>query len=303
MRSPKSRCIVTTACAASTSWSARDEADDIRQARESLDVAVGHAHAAAGQQIVTGEFSVFLDGDKAQAVREHVNVIERRNDKRRLEFARQVGLAVERINKTFRGLVLQFQLLAFHPDLVIRRGLGQQSVGNFARVGLHLFHQRVGRRGGGAHDVAVHVAARREGCGQRFVDGLHHRPEAGLHDAVELEPLARSDPQRVVAVPARKLVKSQVMLRLDHPARQTPAHHENIVLLHLALVPVVLLIDAVKFQKFVVILGEPLNGRVGQRLANGAGKSRAGLFKSFIPNKFCRCSACNHKLLTQVTQD
>ncbi len=117
-------------------------------------------------------------------------------------------------------------------------------------------------------------------------------PEAGLDDAVKLEALARGDAQRVVAVLGREAVESQIMLRLDDTARQTAAHHENVLLGDLALVPVILLINAVKFQKFVVILGKTVHRGIGQSGANGAGEGRARLLKSFIARQFCRVRRC-----------
>ncbi len=179
---------------------ARDEADDIGQTREGMHVAVAHAHAAAGEQVVTGELSVLLDGHKTQAVGEDVNVVEGRNDKRGLELARQIGFAVERVHEIFRRIVLQVQLLAFDPDLMIPVGFGQERVGNRMRVFLHQIRQRTDRGSGGRHDVAVHVAASRKRRGHGFVNRLHHRPQTRFDDAVKLKALARGDSQGVVPV-------------------------------------------------------------------------------------------------------
>src|ERR1051326_3353818 len=75
----------------------RQETDDIRQARESSGIIVGHAESAAGKEVVANEFAIFSNDHVTEVVSEDVDVVQRRNDESRLEFARQIALAVKRI--------------------------------------------------------------------------------------------------------------------------------------------------------------------------------------------------------------
>ncbi len=87
----------------------REETDDVRQTRVGGLVAVTAPHAAADREVVADEPVVLHDGDEAEAVGEHVQVVHRRNDEGDLEFARQIGLAVKRVHEVLvlRGFEIQ----------------------------------------------------------------------------------------------------------------------------------------------------------------------------------------------------
>jgi hypothetical protein len=85
---------------------------------------VGHAHAAADGDVPAQDLAVAAhDGDEAQVVREHVDVVVGRDGDYGLELTRQVGTAVD-------GLVVDRVLahdpLAVEPELAVGAGLGQE---------------------------------------------------------------------------------------------------------------------------------------------------------------------------------
>ena len=201
-RSPKSRWIVSTALRHVHDLLRRQEADDVRQAREGRLVAVAAAHAAAGGEVVAEQFAAAVgDGDEAAAVGEDVHVVQRRDGEGDLEFPRQVGLAVERINEVLVLRVVEIRAARRRSRSSGRPGCaGRQRADRLARVlAAPARPAHCGGRGRG-HDVAVHVAAGRQGGKQGLVDPLDQRPQAALDHAVELDALARGDAQRVVRV-------------------------------------------------------------------------------------------------------
>ena len=198
----------------------REKADDVGEARVRGFVAVTASHAATDGEVVADELVVLHHGDEAEAVREQVHVVHGRNGERNFEFARQICLAVKRVNEVLvlGGFVIE--LHAIDPDGVIRLGLRREGQGDFVAVGKDLFARfRVRGRGRG-HDIAVHVAARRERREQRLVDLRHQRTQTGLHDAVKLDALPRGDAQRVVAVLRREFVEHAPLVRRHHAARE-----------------------------------------------------------------------------------
>ena len=102
------------------------ETDHIGEARIGLLVVVGGAHATADGDIETKEFAVLNDGDERKAVGEDVHVVGRRDGDGDLEFARQIGLAVDRLDLFLAG----FDLFAIEPDLMIGAGLWREVIGN-----------------------------------------------------------------------------------------------------------------------------------------------------------------------------
>src|SRR5579862_8993136 len=92
------------------------EADDVRDAREGLNVSVRHAHAAAGNEVVARELPVLLNDDESEVVGENINVVKGWERKSSFEFPRQVRFAVERIDEV--GVFAEVQLFAFDPNRV-----------------------------------------------------------------------------------------------------------------------------------------------------------------------------------------
>ena len=106
----------------------RAEADDIGEARIGCLVAVGGPHAAADGDVETGEFAVFDDGDERQAVGEDIDIVRGRHRDGDLELARQIGLAVDRLDL----LLAAGDFLVIEPDFVIGAGLRREVVGDVA---------------------------------------------------------------------------------------------------------------------------------------------------------------------------
>src|SRR5438132_44432 len=96
-----------------------DETNDIRQTGVSLYIAVAHTQATTRDQIVSYQRVVFHDGNKTDAVRENINIVQWGNGKRSFKFTWQVSLAVKRIDESLVRLILQGQFLAFNPDLMV----------------------------------------------------------------------------------------------------------------------------------------------------------------------------------------
>jgi hypothetical protein len=88
--------------------------------------------------------------------------------------------------------------------------------------------------------------------------------------AVKLDALPRRDPQRVVAVARREVVERDPLGRRHHAARDAAADHHLEFLGGFAEVAVVLLVDAVKLDELLVILGKAVGRRVGDRGGNVA---------------------------------
>ena len=137
-------------------------------------------------------------------------------------------------------------------------------------VDLHgdLVDGRVGRSG----HVTVHVAAGGEGGGERVVDRLDQRADALLQHAVELEGLAGGDAEGAVGEATRELVVDDVLGGWDDATGLARAHHDGVLFTRLALVAVILLVDAVELDELLVVPGEAIGFRVGEGFANIARK-------------------------------
>ena len=258
----------------------RAEADHVARAREGVGFAMGHAHAAAHRHVVADHRAVPLDADEAQVVREHVHVVLRRHGDGHLELPRQVGGAVQRL---FFRLAAGHALLA-DPQLMPGAGFRQQVVAEPLGQRQSLRVRRAGVRVGGAHDVAVHVAASRDGVEQRVVHGGQRRAQVALDDAVELDRLPGGEADGAVGPLPRDLVQLQPLLGADAPAGDAEAGHEADGRLH-ALAPalrsqvaVVLLVEAVELRQLRVVLGQSAGDDVAHAFGDGAAeRAAAGL--------------------------
>ena len=83
----------------------RHVADRPAQVREGVGVAVRHAHAAADQHVVAGDRAVLDDGQQAQVLGVNVDAVVLRQGQAGLELARQIDLAVERLDRRALGVV------------------------------------------------------------------------------------------------------------------------------------------------------------------------------------------------------
>ena len=144
-----------------------------------------------------------------------------------------------------------------------------------------------------AHDVAIDVAARRHGVQERRVDRLHAALEVALDHAVELERLARGEPQRAVGVVGRDPVHREPLGGRAHAAGHAHPDHERIRLLHLLLAPlgaqvaVVLQIGAVELGQLGVVLGDRAGLGLGQAIRDAAAQEAARLLDLLVLRWCC----------------
>ena len=109
--------------------------------------------------------------------------------------------------------------------------------------------------------------------------------------------LARGDSQSVVAVIGGEFVKRLPLLRGHHAAGNAAANHHDVFLAGLAQVAVVLLIGAVKFQEFIVVLRKMIRSFVGKRRGNGARDRRDGGLDFFVVRQFGFCVIAHRRIL------
>jgi len=237
---------------------------------------VAAAHATADGDVVAEDLIVFDDGDEAEVVGEDVHVVHGRDDEGHLEFARQVGLAVERVDEVFVFGVVEVELDVVDPDGVVGARFRGDLADGLERVGVDGFAGLGDGGRGGRGDVAVDVAAGREGGEEGLVDFFNERAEAGLHDAVELDALAGSDAKGVVAVLGGEVVEGDPLVGRHDAAGDAAADHHDVFLAGLAEVAVVLLVNAVEFGELLFVVREAIEGRVGEGGGDGAGEGGTG---------------------------
>ncbi|GJE43124.1 hypothetical protein AEGHOMDF_2303 [Methylobacterium soli] len=241
------------------------EQHQVGGAREGVGLAMGHAHAAAHRDVPAGHAVLLVENrDEAEIVGEDVDLVRGRHRDHDLEFPRQVGLAVDRLDEAL--FLAADDALAVEPDLAPGAGLGQQRVrdgpgevvGGLVGAGLG--------RVRGRHHVSVHVAAGRDRVEKRPVDRRHGPAQVRLDDAVILEGLARRRPQGAVGVSRRDIVEGQPLLRRHDAARDAQADHEAVGLVELLLgalgakVAVVLQVHPVEFHELAVIVRDRASG-------------------------------------------
>ena len=115
-RLPKSRCTLTIAMHRSTTRVGLDVAHRQRDGRERLLRAGRDAEAAADQHVVADDVPVLADRQQAEVVGVHVDAVVARQADGHLELPRQIGLAVDRLDRIMAsvaaGLTAPFVELA-----------------------------------------------------------------------------------------------------------------------------------------------------------------------------------------------
>ena len=251
---------------------------------------MGHAHAAADGHVPAGDVAgVIRDRDVAEVMREDIDVVRGRHRHHDLEFARQIGLAVDRLDH------LAFaarDALAVEPDLAIGRRMRQQMIGDRAR---QLERRRMRAR---LLRQQLHMTLRLTSpqaameLSKTRIDRLHRRLQVRLDDAVQLDGLARGEPHRAVAVVAGDLVEREPLLRRQHPARDAHADHEGERLLHLlagALGPqvaVVLQVHAVELHQLLIVLDDRAGDLLAQALLERAAQIVARFLDALVARQF-----------------
>src|SRR5690606_5136199 len=170
---------------------------------------------------------------------------------------------------------------AVQPDLMVCRGTGKKMVRQFLSPLVNK-PMLTGKMGIDRADyLAIHVSAGSQCCCHRGIYRLHGGLEIPLDDSMPLESL----PRRYAKPPGRPCgcdpVQLQPLFGGHDAARQAGADHERISRLKFALAPfvanvaVVLLIAAVKFQEFVVIVADGAGNRVVKAFLDSAAKVAA----------------------------
>ena len=246
----------------------RAEAEDIREARVGFDLVVRHAEAAADGHIETKQFLAGRVGDRdeAEIVSVDVDVVARRDGDDRFEFTRQIRGAVQRF---VVGFAAGDEFIG-NPDLVVGAGARREVIadgfGEVERLGVEGALLGVGVR----HDVAVDVAAGREGVHELSVDRLNGWAEVALENAMKLEGLTRGNLERAVGVGVGEGVEGEPLRGRADAARDANARHKGerfFLVLAPALVAevaVVLGVDAVEFGELGAVLGDRAGRGVGE---------------------------------------
>ena len=259
---------------------ASDEAERIRQTRKRFLIAVAHAQPAADGHVVTHQLAILDDRDVAEILRVNIHVVRWRHGKSGLEFARQVSGAIH-------GLDLRLapgDQLLIEPNLVVGAGLGQRIIAPALRVLVNLLQN--GRLLGihRSHDVAIHVAAGRDRIEQHFVHALDQGLHVALQHTVKLKSLPSGKAQRRRAQVGGELVQNQPLGGGGLAAGQAHAKHERVglflarLLEREPLIPVVLLVGAVKLDQLLAIRRDHRRGSVGElRLEIATQVVRSGL--------------------------
>ena len=131
-------------------------------------IAVCHAHAAADQHVVADDLLVFDDRQQAKILGVYVNRIIKGKPEARLELARQVDFAIDRLG--LRRRFLRVDGGAVKPNLMVGAGPRRQVAGDvrgqFLQSGVHRCRKRCRRR----HHVALDIAAGAKRAQQTLVD-------------------------------------------------------------------------------------------------------------------------------------
>ena len=261
--------------------------EEVGDTGEGFGLVVRHAEATADGDVEAGEFLAggVGDGDEAEVVRVNVHVVARRDGDDGLEFAREIGGTVERLGL---GLATGNERVAADPDFVVGASARGEVVADGFRNG-----ERLGVEGGllgigVAHNIAVHVAAGREGVEEGAVDGVDGRPEVALEDAVKLEGLARGELERAVGVGIGEGVEGDPLRRRADAAGDADARHEAegfffaFLAALVAQVAVVLAVDAVEFREVAAVLGDGAGGVVGEVAENISAEEIAGGLEALV---------------------
>src|SRR5690606_28670469 len=197
-----------------------DESKRFGQTRIAVGTTVELAHAAANADIETNQCAVIDNSDEAEILPEHVDVVDRRNGKPDLEFARQIKVAIDRfLRRDLRRVVAV-------PDLGVAAGAGNQAVaGGAGEAGNFVVHS-ADKRIGTADDAPAVIAAGGDGVQAEIAKPLYQSMNVALANAVQLHGLARGDPDTALGVAARQSVDALPLRAAENPAGYAKAHHE-----------------------------------------------------------------------------
>lgn len=234
----------------------------------------------ADGDIVAHQLPVLEDGDVTQILGINIHIVGRRHGEAGLEFTRQIGVAVE-------GLHLRLapgDQLFIEPNLVIGPRLGQRVLGPSLGILVNLLQRGCLLGVDRGHDVAIHVAAGRDGIEQDPVHALDQGLHVAFEHTMKLEGLAGREPQRGRSQFGGELIQHQPLPRRGFATRQADPQHERVGLVlarffeREPLIAVVLLVSAVKLDQLLAIGRHRRGGRIGElRLEVATQVLRSGL--------------------------
>ena len=224
-----------------------------------------HAKSTADGHIVAKELSFFGNRDEAEILGEDIDIVGRRDGEAGLEFARQVGVAIHRL--VFRCTSGDEFLIEI--DLVIGAGLGKRIVTPSRSMGVNLLKDGIALGIGRCHDIAVHITAGGDGIEQDRVHSLHELFHISFEDAVELKGLTGGESQGGCGDILGELIQDAPLLRSRPASGESDAEQKGeglflaFLLQDIALIAVILNVEAVKFAELITLLADAARGRIG----------------------------------------
>ena len=82
---------------------------------------------------------------------------------------------------------------------------------------------------------------------------------------MKLDALPGSQPKCVVGILGSQIIIHSILIRRENTAGDAPSDHEHELFPCLSQIPVVLLVDAVEFEKLPVVVGKAVGFRIEQR--------------------------------------
>ncbi len=199
-------------------------------------------------------------------MREDVCVVLWRNNERCLELARQIGIAIDRLDFGFRRI----QLDPVEPDLVVSTGRGCQvtakGIGMLQHLAVHSGQLWQRWR----HYIAIDITTGRDRVHHGLVDRGNRCLQITLDDAMKLDCLTCREPDRAIRVLGRDAIEVAPLAGCQNSARDTRADHEavrGLQFLPFALtanIAVILLIDAMKLQQLRIVMRDRACQRITQ---------------------------------------
>src|SRR5690606_16014951 len=209
-------------------------------------------------------------------------VVDRRDGKPDLEFARQIKVAIDRF------LLRDRRRFVAVPDLGVAAGTGNQAIaGGACEAGNFVMHS-ADKWIGTADDATAVIAAGGDGVQAEIAKPLYQPLNVALANTVQLHGLAGGDPDAALGVAARQSVDALPLRAAENPAGYAKAHHELKQRFEvaasalLANVAIILLIDAVEFHQQRIVARYSAGDRFGQAVEDIAAKVPAARLQNFV---------------------
>ena len=197
------------------------------------------------------------------------SLLARHHNNLRLCSRRHMGAALLRCtsllarhHNNLRLCSRRHRMLAIHPHVVVAAALGSEPLRQRTGHTLENVVATTRQWGWAALHITVDIAARRQ-CGDQLgVQRPDQRSQVTLADEVILHPLASGEAQGAVGHLIGHLVQTQPLFAGECTARDAGSDHEDVVhietlgLQRLALVAIILGIDAVELEEHLSFVGD-----------------------------------------------